>query len=59
LWATGKDKSEIIPVLREASERVVGQYTAWQELPELQEISNDAHLLKAAGLLQKIDEKIL
>jgi tetratricopeptide (TPR) repeat protein len=52
LWTTNKDKRELLPLLRKASERVVGEYTAWQHLPELQEIATDTELLRASGLLK-------
>ena len=48
LWATTKSRSEVLPLLKQGSDRVVGNYDAWTKLPEFQDVVTDTEFLDAA-----------
>jgi len=48
LWATTKSRSEVLTLLKQGSDRVVGNYDAWTTLPELQDVAADEEFLNAA-----------
>ena len=48
LWATTKSRFEVLSLLKQGSDRVVGNYDAWTRLPEFQDVVTDAEFLAAA-----------
>jgi tetratricopeptide (TPR) repeat protein len=48
LWATTKSRFEVLSLLKQGSDRVVGNYDAWTRLPEFQDVVTDAEFLDAA-----------
>ena len=48
LWATTRSRSEVLALLKQGSDRVVGNYDAWKELPEFRDVVSDAEFLDAA-----------
>ncbi len=48
LWATTKSRSEVLSLLKQGADRVVGNYDAWTRLPEFQDVVTDAQFLDAA-----------
>jgi tetratricopeptide (TPR) repeat protein len=48
LWITTKSRPEVLQLLKQASERVVGNYDAWMNLTEFQDVLTDAEFINAA-----------
>lgn len=48
LWATTQSRDEVLPILRQGADRIVGDYKDWMGLPEFQDVVTDAEFLAAA-----------